>query len=105
VSLPIIFRPEALDDLAESFQWHEEQRSGLGAEFMAAVDAKLEQVQTGPKHFPRVRGLIRRAIVHRFPYGIFFVGHSEFINVIAVMHHARDPKHWRRRVQGERSGR
>jgi len=102
VSLPIIFRPEALDDLAEAFQWHETQRSGLGAEFMAAVDAKLEQVQAGPNQFPRARGLIRRAIVHRFPYGIFFVAHSEFINVIAVMHHARDPKHWRRRAQSNR---
>jgi len=101
VSLPIIFRPEALDDLAEAFQWHEEQRSGLGAEFMAAVDAKLEQVQARSKQFPRVRGLIRRAIVRRFPYGIFFVAHSEFVNVIAVMHHARDSKRWRRRAQGE----
>jgi len=43
VSLPIVFRPEALDDLAEAFQWHEQQRSGLGAEFMAAVDAKLNR--------------------------------------------------------------
>jgi plasmid stabilization system protein ParE len=98
VSLPIIFRPEALDDLMEAFQWHEEQRSSLGREFMAAVEAKLEQVQAGPKQFPRVRGSIRRTIVHRFPYGIFFVENSESINVIAVMHHARDPKHWRRRV-------
>ena len=46
--------------------------------------------------------LIRRAIVHRFPYGIFFVTHSEFINVIAVMHHARDPKHWRIRAKDNR---
>jgi toxin ParE1/3/4 len=72
--------------------------SGLGAEFMAAVDARLQQVQAGPNQFPSARGLIRLAIVHRFPYGIFFVAHSEFINVIAVMHHARDPKHWRRRA-------
>jgi hypothetical protein len=60
--------------------------SGLGAEFMAAVDARLQQVQAGPNQFPSARGLIRLAIVHRFPYGIFFVAHSEFINVIAVMH-------------------
>ncbi|MGH9958611.1 MAG: type II toxin-antitoxin system RelE/ParE family toxin [Pyrinomonadaceae bacterium] len=104
MSLPIIFRPEALDDLSEAFQWYEEQRSGLGVELMAAVDARLEQVQAGPRQFPRVRGLIRRAIVHRFPYGIYFVEHSEFINVNSVMHHARDPKHWRRRAR-ERSGR
>lgn len=99
MSLPIIFRPEALDDLAEAYQWHEKQRSGLGADFMAAVDAKLEQVQAGPNQFPCARDFIRRAIVHRFPYGIFFVAHSEFINVIAVMHHARDPKHWRIRAK------
>ncbi|MFY9270376.1 MAG: type II toxin-antitoxin system RelE/ParE family toxin [Candidatus Manganitrophaceae bacterium] len=102
MSLPIIFRAEALGDLAEAFQWHEEQRPGLGAEFMTAIEAKLEQVQAGPKQFSRVRGFIRRAIVHRFPYGIFFVEHSEFVNIIAVMHHARDPKHWHRRVQGNR---
>lgn len=102
MNLPIIFRAEALDDLAEAFRWHEEQRSGLGLEFMVAVEAKLEQVQAGPKQFSCARGLIRRAIVHRFPYGIFFVEHPEFVNVIAVMHHARDPKHWRKRVRGNR---
>jgi len=96
VSLPIIFRSEALDDLSEAFQWYEEQRSDLGIEFMAAVDTKLEQIRAGPRQFPRMRRLIRRAIVLRFPYGIFFVERSEFITVIAVMHHARDPKHWRR---------
>ena len=56
--LPIIFRAEALDDLVRAFQWHEEQRPGLGAEFMAAVEAKLEQVQAGTKQFSRVRGFI-----------------------------------------------
>ena len=52
-----------------------------------------------PELFQRVRGQVRRAMMHKFPYGFFYVAHPEFVSVIAVLHHARDPKHWQRRAR------
>ena len=100
MSLPLIFRDEALADLDEAYLWYEEQRQGLGVEFIQAIESRLEQIQSNQKQFPRIRFVIRRAIVTRFPYAIFFIEQERFISIIAVMHHARSPRHWQRRAPG-----
>jgi len=42
VTLPLIIRPEAEEDLSESYGWYERQRPGLGDEFLLRVEAALE---------------------------------------------------------------
>ena len=97
MSLPLIFRDEALADLDDAYLWYEEQRQGLGVEFIQAIETRLEQIQSNWKQFPRIRSVIRRAIVSRFPYAIFFIEQGQSISIIAVMHHARSPRHWQGR--------
>jgi toxin ParE1/3/4 len=48
---------------------------------------------------PRVDDSIRRAALHRFPYGIFYLVDGDTIRVLAILHRARSPEHWRRRSQ------
>jgi plasmid stabilization system protein ParE len=62
-----------------------------------AVEARVEAIGERPKQFPRVRSLLRRAMVKRFPYAVFFIESEPFISIVAVLHHARDPKHWQSR--------
>lgn len=92
--LPVVFRAEALDDLVAAARWYDERLPGLGRDFIAAVEAKLELLSRNPRQYQRVRGPIRRAITRHFPYGIFFVEDGDQITVLAVLHHARHPKHW-----------
>ena len=94
MSSQLLVRPAARADLRESFTWYEEQRAGLGAEFLDAVERKLTQIELHPMRFPVVRNATRRAIVLRFPYSVFYVVDGEMISVHAVMHHARSPVHW-----------
>ena len=44
--------------------------------------------------FASVHGEVRRALVSRFPYGIFYRVESKRVVVLAVLHTARDPKVW-----------
>lgn len=41
---------------------------------------------------------VRRAVMRRFPYAIFYLFEGESIVVLAVEHQARDPEHWRQRL-------
>lgn len=91
----LILRQEAERDLAETYKWYNRQVSGLGVEFIAAVDRALESIQDNPARFPVIYSDVRRALLRRFPYGIFFVLENEQISVLAVMHTARDPAKWR----------
>jgi len=41
---------------------------------------------------------IRRALVHRFPYGVLYVLERDRLLIIAVMHLHRQPGYWQNRT-------
>ncbi len=91
-------RPEATSDLDDAMAWYERQKSGLGVRLLDEVSAVLERVQRTPLQFPVVHKTVRRALLHRFPYGLFFVFESDSISVLAITHLRRDPSIWQRRT-------
>jgi plasmid stabilization system protein ParE len=97
--LRLIVRPDAEADIAAAYDWYEEQRHGLGKEFLEEVSAVIETVRTEPLRFPAIYRTLRRALVHRFPYGIFFVFRVDTITVVAAMHLARHPRRIHRRAK------
>jgi hypothetical protein len=50
--LPAILREEAERDLALARDWYDEQRAGLGDEFLDAVQQKLQEIRRAPLHYP-----------------------------------------------------
>ena len=94
---PVVFRPQAEDELDLARRWYEEQRAGLGATFVNAFDDMIGRVASSPSEFPVVHNEIRRAVLRQFPYGIYFLMHGETIVVIAVLHGRRHPSRWQSR--------
>jgi toxin ParE1/3/4 len=95
--LPVRLRPEALDELSEAWAWYEAQRDGLGDEFRACVDAAVAEVARDPEQAPRVRSEVRRKLLQRFPYALFYLLEPEHVEILAVFHLARDPRSWQGR--------
>ena len=90
-------RDEADEDLNEAATWYEAQRSGLGAEFLDSVLDGFRAIAATPLHYPLIRGRVRRALIARFPFGIYFIVERSHIVVLAVMHGTRHPRRWQRR--------
>jgi plasmid stabilization system protein ParE len=97
VTRHVRFRPQAEAEVLEVRSWYEERRRGLGAEFGAAVDNLVGRIAENPEAFPRAHGDVRRAILHRFPYAIYFRSSSDDIIVLAV-HGRQHPRRWQSRV-------
>jgi plasmid stabilization system protein ParE len=95
--MEVIVRPAAAADIEEAFVWYERQRPGLGEEFLAAVAATRESIVAHPAMYPVIHRNTRRALLHRFPYGIFYRVYPEAIVVVACMHAKRNPARWRSR--------
>ena len=93
----VIVSPEAEADLTQAYQWYDEQVEGLGSEFLLCVEACIQSIARSPKIYQKVHKNIRRALVRRFPYGIFFIKQADHIRVVAVFHAHRDPTIWRNR--------
>ena len=94
----LVLEPAALLDLAEAYAWYDEQRLGLGGEFIAEVHDVLAAVEETPLRYHVERGDVRKALVARFPYVVLFVVLPELISVIAVFHVRRDPTIWHLRA-------
>jgi len=95
---PLRVSPEAEIDVFEGALWYETERDGLGSEFLGAVREVFGHIEELPLRFPIVSEGIRRAMLRRFPFGVFFVVDQEQRpTVIAVMHLHRDPGSWERR--------
>lgn len=98
MTLPLIFRPEADNDLVQAFRWYQERRDGLGVDFMLCVEESLDRIRRSPESYPIVYGNVRQGLVHRFPYVIYFVADAADLTIIAVHHGSRNPATWKRRV-------
>ncbi len=90
-------RPEAEADALEAAFWYEGERRGLGLEFNDALRATFARIEGSPLRFPLVSREFRRAIVQRFPFGVFFIVEGELVTVAAVTHLHRHPSSWQDR--------
>jgi len=94
--LLVVFRAAATADVEAAYGWYEGQRRGLGSEFRSEVDAAVDLISKAPLAFPLVRRSIRRALLRRFPYALYFRATSTEIIVLAV-HGRQDPSRWQSR--------
>jgi plasmid stabilization system protein ParE len=67
-------------------------------EFLEEVERGLIQIQLFPHRFPLGHREARRILLHRFPYGIYFIATEDAISVVAVYHGSRNPKRWQDRL-------
>ena len=93
----LFVRAGARQDLARAFRWYEQERAGLGHEFLRAVGVTFAAVDRTPEQFPIALDDIRKALVRRFPYVVYFVVLPAGVAVIAVTHARRYPRRWQSR--------
>ena len=91
MTLPIILFPTAKADAERAAHWLDEQRPGLGHEFLLLMDDALARIAAYPGSWAVFRKPFRRVILHRFRYAIVYVVRPKQIDVVAVMHCRRDP--------------
>jgi len=62
-----------------------------------SLGRSLGAIAENPRLGTVIRRNTRRALLRRFPYGIYYRIYSEVIVVVACIHGRRDPKRWRSR--------
>jgi plasmid stabilization system protein ParE len=67
-------------------------RPELGFEFLAEMHAAIEMITDDPLQFEQVRTGIRRCLLERFPYGVYYrIPDANTVRIIIVRHHSRRP--------------
>lgn len=90
---------EAERELQEAVDWYSRQRHSLGTEFAAEFSSAISVIVEDPRRWPEDEAGLRRYLLRRFPYVIWYEYDSakSLVNVFAVAHCARHPDYWKPR--------
>lgn len=93
---------EAETEAQEAALWYEQQRQGLGVEFLDSFEGALRAIGITPQGFTRIRRVgssreVRHFVLQRFPYRIVYEVRSDEVLVLAVAHVRRRPFYWKKR--------
>ena len=94
----VIVRPEAESDIKDAYQWYESQRKGLGEDFLLCIEEAVNRAARNPAIYLKIHKSIQRVLIHRFPFGVFFIERELSISVVAVLHARRNPNAWKVRI-------
>lgn len=89
-----MIRGACAQDVRSAFRWYEQQRAGLGEEFLQSFVRTLAVIREHPLRC-RVRGAsLRHALTRRFPYRVVYRLVGDEVIVVACFHAHRDPDVW-----------
>lgn len=88
------FSARALREIGEAHDWYEARSLGLGEEFMAAVELQIKRLEQAPLLYAEIIAGVRRALLPRFPYGVFYAVRNDLVHILAIIHNARSPRRW-----------
>ncbi|MGH2583581.1 MAG: type II toxin-antitoxin system RelE/ParE family toxin [Dehalococcoidia bacterium] len=87
----LIYHPDAEAELLEAVEFYSQRVPGLGDRFLRAFDAAITAIQAAPERWRLVEGDVRRHLLRRFPYGIYYRVRRDEVYTLVVKHHSRHP--------------
>ncbi len=91
-------RARARAEIAEAFEWYHDRSEVAAADFLAELDVAINQISEAPEQFPVIHGLLRRVLIRRFPYAVYYKCYPNGVSVVGVIHGHRHPATWLRRA-------
>ena len=94
--------PEALAELSESIAYYENERPGLGAQFLTAVATTIELAAENPPlgaPLPLPAAGIRKFVVRRLPFVVLVAESGDTTKVVGITHASRRPGYWLDRLR------
>jgi plasmid stabilization system protein ParE len=93
----IDYHPEAEAELVNATAYYATQADTLGTRFADEIEQAIKTIAAGPLVWPIIDDDVRRYLLRRFPYGIYYRVLPDRLRVLAFKHHRRHPEYWRGR--------
>ena len=90
MSWQVTLRPAAQADLREARDWYDQRQAGLGDQFLLAVADAMLILEESPHRQPFYYRDLRRVLIDRFPYKVFYRIEGQSVIIFRVLHGARD---------------
>jgi plasmid stabilization system protein ParE len=87
----------AQTDIRDALNWYNHIQTHLRVRLADDIDGLLDRLGQWPLQFPVILRDVRRAVLNRFPYALYFFIEPETVVVIAFLHTSRNPTLWQTR--------
>lgn len=99
MAFEIIVKPIVFLDLDEAMLWYESEQKGLSLRFFKSFETAIETIKKNPKAFLEVTPGVKRILLKRFPYKVFYTISKNTIFILGVFHAKRSNAFIRKRLQ------
>jgi toxin ParE1/3/4 len=96
----IELHPEADWEGRDALAFYRERASAeIALDFDAKITLAFTEIVNFPARCPRwQRTHVRKYVLQRFPYLIFYIDYPDRVRILAVAHTSRRPGYWKRRI-------
>jgi toxin ParE1/3/4 len=91
--------PEARREASTATTWYRTRSLDAARDFVRAVRTGIHSIRERPAAWARWKSSdVRRKLLRRFPYSIFYTIESDAVVIVAIAHHKRRPGYWKQRL-------
>ena len=86
------YKPAAAAEVANAIAWYRQPEVKQAEAFVRDLERTEAHLGAHPELYQGVEDQIRRAVLRRFPYSLFYVIEQDLVVVLACMHQHQKPK-------------
>lgn len=88
----------AYEDAIVIFDWYEDKLTGLGDRFINELEVAKTDLLNNPLAFAKWNKSIRRMVMRKFPYKLFYKIYEDEIVILAIIHARRSNRYLKKRL-------
>jgi len=92
------FHELASAELDEAIAYYDTKTEGLGDRLLAEVRSAVAHIEQYPEGSSVISRGVRRKVLAKFPFDLFYVIGNADILILAIAHESRRPGYWRSRL-------
>jgi toxin ParE1/3/4 len=96
--LNVVYRPEAEAELLDAVSYYGTEDTSRGDKFLQTIHRHVLEIAEHPMRFPTAGGAIRRCVVRKYPFIIFYRPTRDHVRILAIAHTSRNPEYWKSRT-------
>ena len=86
------YKRAAAAEVESAISWYAQPEINQASAFIKDIQRTESHLRTHPELYQRVEGDVRRAVLRRFPYSLFFLIEQDQVVVLALMHQHQRPR-------------
>jgi len=92
VRYSVRYKRAAAAEVESALSWYGQPEINRTSTFLKDLERTESHLRTHPELYQGVEGEIRRAVLRRFPYSLFYVIEQDQVIVLAFLHQHQKPR-------------